>query len=69
MTTFYIKTRRTSPILYSSVEAETREEAVTQAVAAVPPEEQVEVMEVSEVEFDKPPLEGAPTDAPAKSRK
>jgi hypothetical protein len=47
--TFYIKTRRTSPFLYETVEAMDREMAINQLTSAIPEGEQLEVMDVTDI--------------------
>jgi hypothetical protein len=49
MLTFYIKSRRTSPFLFDTVTATSREAAVDQVAKAIPEGEQIEILEVKDI--------------------
>lgn len=51
MTTFHVASRRTSPVLYSTVEAESRDDAIHMVILACPPGDQIEVMQAQETPF------------------
>ena len=55
MKTFYIKSRRTSPILFSTVDAPTRDDAIHAMILACPPDEQIEVLQVEETAYSDGP--------------
>jgi hypothetical protein len=49
--TFYVKSRRTSPILYTTVEASTRDDAIHQMILSCPPGDEIEVLQAEETPY------------------
>jgi hypothetical protein len=64
--TFYVSSRRTSPIFYTTVEAPSRDDAIQMTIATCPEGDQIEILQVQEDPF--PGAEAAPKDAKAKDK-
>jgi hypothetical protein len=69
MTTYYLKARKTLPLQYLTVDANTREEAISQVATSAAVGEQIEVLECTDSPAADVPPAGGATGATGTSRR